>query len=47
MFYEGPVYSFSATFFSRIYGLYCKTIMIVTLVIVSDATIWSITYDHN
>jgi hypothetical protein len=28
-------------------GLYYKTITIVTLTIVSDATIWSITYDRN
>ncbi len=28
-------------------GLYYKTIMIVTLTIISDATIWSVTYDHN
>ncbi len=28
-------------------GLYYKTITIITLTIISDATIWSITYDHN
>ncbi len=28
-------------------GLYYKIITIVTLTIVSDATIWSITYDRN
>ncbi len=28
-------------------GLYCKTITIVIMTIVSDATIWSITYDRN
>ncbi len=28
-------------------GLYYKTIMIVIMMIVSDATIWSITYGRN
>ncbi len=28
-------------------GLYYKTITIVIMMIVSDATVWSITYDHN
>ncbi len=28
-------------------GLYYKTITIVIMVIVSDATIWSVTYDRN
>ncbi len=28
-------------------GLYYKTITIVIMMIVSDATIWSITYDYN
>jgi hypothetical protein len=28
-------------------GLYYKTITIVIMMIISDATIWSITYDHN
>ncbi len=28
-------------------GLYYKTIMIVIITIVSDVTIWSITYDRN
>ncbi len=28
-------------------GLYYKTIKIVTMTIVSDATIWSVTYDCN
>ncbi len=28
-------------------GLYYKTIMIVIMTIVSDATIWSVTYDRN
>jgi hypothetical protein len=28
-------------------GLYYKTITIVIMTIVSDATIWSITYDRN
>jgi hypothetical protein len=28
-------------------GLYYKTITIVIMTIVSDATIWSITYGHN
>jgi hypothetical protein len=27
--------------------LYYKTIMIVIMMIVSDATIWSVTYDRN
>jgi hypothetical protein len=28
-------------------GLYYKTITIVIMMIVSDATIWSVTYDRN
>ncbi len=28
-------------------GLYYKTITIVIMTIVSDATIWSVTYDRN
>ncbi len=28
-------------------GLYYKTIMIIIMTIISDATIWSITYNHN
>jgi hypothetical protein len=28
-------------------GLYYKTITIVIMTILSDATIWSVTYDHN
>ena len=28
-------------------GLYYKTIMIIIMTIVSDTTIWSITYGHN
>jgi hypothetical protein len=28
-------------------GLYYKTITIIILMIVSDATIWSVTYDRN
>jgi hypothetical protein len=28
-------------------GLYYKTIKIVIMMLVSDATIWSITYGHN
>jgi hypothetical protein len=28
-------------------GLYYKTTMIVIMMIVSDATIWSVTYDRN
>jgi hypothetical protein len=28
-------------------GLYYKTITIIIMTIVSDATIWSVTYDHN
>jgi hypothetical protein len=28
-------------------GLYYKTITIVTMTIVGDATIWSVTYDRN
>jgi hypothetical protein len=28
-------------------GLYNKTIMIVIMMVINDATIWSITYDHN
>jgi hypothetical protein len=31
----------------HISGLYYKTITIVLMTIVSDATIWSITYDRN
>jgi hypothetical protein len=32
---------------AEICGLYYKTIMTVIMTIVSDATIWSVTYDHN
>ncbi len=28
-------------------GLYYKTITIVIMMIISDATIWSVTYDRN
>ncbi len=28
-------------------SLYYKTIMIVIMMIISDATVWSVTYDHN
>ncbi len=28
-------------------GLYYKTITIIIMTIVSDATVWSVTYDHN
>jgi hypothetical protein len=31
----------------NISGLYYKTITIVIMTIVSDATVWSLTYDRN
>jgi hypothetical protein len=31
----------------KICGLYYKTITIVIMMIISDATIWSVTYDRN
>ncbi len=34
-------------FYQMTCGLYYKTIMIVIMMIVSDATIWSVTYNHN
>jgi len=31
----------------NICGLYYKTITIIIMMIISDATIWSVTYDRN
>jgi len=33
--------------FNHLSGPYYKTITIVIMMIVSDATIWSVTYGHN
>jgi hypothetical protein len=38
---------FHFRFLSATSGLYYKTITIVLMMIVSDATIWSVTYDRN
>ncbi len=46
-FYLIFVKHFSYTFNEQICGLYYKTITIVIMTIVSDATIWSVTYDRN
>ena len=40
-------FGFTAQIKEKIIGLYYKTITIVTLMIICDATIWSITYDRN
>ncbi len=37
----------SSLLLSDICGLYYKIITIVIMTIVSDATVWSITYDRN